>query len=62
MLQLGSSKPWPDAMEALTGQKEILVTSIKTYFQPLMDWLQEENEKNGETIGWTDVINWEEEN
>ncbi|XP_072939894.1 angiotensin-converting enzyme-like isoform X2 [Epargyreus clarus] len=52
MLQMGSSKPWPDAMEVLTGQRKMDASGVLEYFQPLNDWLKAENEKNGEFIGW----------
>jgi peptidyl-dipeptidase A len=44
MLQLGKSKPWPDALEVLTGQRDMDATAIIDYFRPLMDWLREQNE------------------
>lgn len=52
MLQLGASKPWQDAMEAMTGQRDVLATPLLNYFEPLRVWLEAENAKNGEFIGW----------
>nr|XP_049694506.1 angiotensin-converting enzyme isoform X2 [Helicoverpa armigera] len=52
MLQLGSSKPWPDAMEALTGQRNMDASGVLEYFAPLHDWLKAENERTGEFVGW----------
>ncbi|CAH0693099.1 unnamed protein product [Chilo suppressalis] len=52
MLQLGSSKPWPEAMEMLTGQRNMDASGVLEYFQPLYDWLKAENERTGEFIGW----------
>lgn len=52
MLELGSSKPWPDAMEKITGQRKMNSSGLLEYFKPLMDWLKLENEKNSEYIGW----------
>lgn len=52
MLQLGASKPWQDAMEAMTGQRDVLATPLLNYFEPLKVWLEAENAKNGEYIGW----------
>ncbi|CAF4813116.1 unnamed protein product [Pieris macdunnoughi] len=52
MLKLGSSRPWPDAMEALTGQRNMDASGVMEYFQPLHDWLKAENERTGEHIGW----------
>ncbi|MBN8432237.1 M2 family metallopeptidase [Microbulbifer salipaludis] len=43
MLAMGASKPWPDAMEALTGQRELDASAIVDYFQPLMGYLKEQN-------------------
>ena len=50
MLAMGASRPWPDALEALTGQREMDATAIVDYFAPLMAWLEEQNE--GRTCGW----------
>nr|QTY40901.1 venom polypeptide precursor [Doratifera vulnerans] len=52
MLRMGSSKPWPDAMEALTGQRNMDASGVLEYFQPLHEWLKAENERTGEYIGW----------
>ncbi len=50
MLEMGSSRPWPDALEALTGQREMDATAILDYFAPLKTWLDEQN--TGRTCGW----------
>jgi peptidyl-dipeptidase A len=50
MLEMGQSKPWPDAMEALTGQREGDATAIIEYFAPLKKWLDEQNK--GLKEGW----------
>ncbi|KRT83863.1 Peptidase, partial [Oryctes borbonicus] len=52
MLQMGASKPWPDAMEVLTGQRNMDAGGLLEYFKPLQTWLEEENNKNGVFIGW----------
>lgn len=49
---MGSSKPWPDAMEVLTGQRNMDASGLLEYFQPLYEWLKAENERTGEFIGW----------
>ena len=49
---MGSSKPWPDAMEVLTGQRDMSVGPLLNYFRPLQEWLEKENARNGEFIGW----------
>jgi len=50
MLAMGSSQPWPDAMEAVTGTREMDGSAIIEYFDPLMGWLKEKNA--GKTCGW----------
>jgi peptidyl-dipeptidase A len=48
---MGVSRPWPDAMEALTGERKMDATAMLDYFAPLQKWLDEQN--NGQTIGWS---------
>jgi peptidyl-dipeptidase A len=50
MLEMGASKPWPDALEAFTGKREMDGSAMISYFAPLMDWLKEENK--GKSCGW----------
>jgi peptidyl-dipeptidase A len=50
MLSLGASKPWPEAMQALTGQEHMDASAITEYFAPLMDYLKEQNQ--GQSCGW----------
>jgi peptidyl-dipeptidase A len=50
MLEMGSSRPWPDALEAVTGQREMDATAILDYFAPLQGWLDEQNA--GSQCGW----------
>ncbi len=49
-LEMGQSRPWPDALEAMTGQREMDATAIIDYFAPLKVWLDEQNE--GRVRGW----------
>lgn len=51
-LKLGFSKPWPEAMELITGQPNMSADALMSYFEPLMTWLVKENEKNEEVLGW----------
>jgi len=50
MLAMGMSRPWPEALEALTGQRQMDATAIVDYFRPLLDWLDQQNK--GKTCGW----------
>lgn len=51
MLEMGSSKPWPDALEAFTGTRDMDGSAILEYYAPLMTYLEEQNE--GRTCGWS---------
>jgi len=55
MLKLGSSKPWKEAMEVMTGQPEMSTGAIREYFKPLEDWLIKENARAGVKVGWGDL-------
>jgi len=50
MLEMGMSRPWPDALEVLTGERELDATAIREYFAPLEAWLDEQNA--GRSCGW----------
>lgn len=52
MLAMGSSKPWPEALEAMTGQRKLDATDILEYFKPLETWLLKTNKQLGVNIGW----------
>lgn len=49
---MGRSKPWPDALEVLTGVRTMSVKPIQLYFEPLITWLTAENKRLGNKIGW----------
>ena len=50
LLEMGQSRPWQDALEAISGQREMDATAILDYFAPLGAWLEEQNE--GQSCGW----------
>jgi peptidyl-dipeptidase A len=50
MLSMGASRPWPDALDALTGSKQMDATAILDYFAPLSKWLDEQ--LAGKPVGW----------
>jgi peptidyl-dipeptidase A len=50
MLSLGQSRPWPDALEALTGSRQMDATAILDYFAPLKQFLDEQTK--GQPVGW----------
>jgi peptidyl-dipeptidase A len=52
MLSMGQSKTWQEALEALTGQKQMDATALADYFAPLKAWLDEQNKAKGYPMGW----------
>ena len=50
MLEMGASKPWPDALEAFTGTRQMSGKAMVEYFAPLKAWLDKQNA--GKTQGW----------
>ncbi|MBS2011283.1 MAG: M2 family metallopeptidase [Deltaproteobacteria bacterium] len=50
MLQLGQSKPWPEALAVLSGEKKADASAMLEYFAPLRTYLKKQNE--GEQCGW----------
>ncbi len=50
MLAMGSSKPWPEALEVVTGSRQMDAQPMIEYFEPLLKWLEEQNK--GRTCGW----------
>lgn len=50
MLQLGQSKPWPEALAVLSGETKADASAMLEYFAPLRTWLKEQNK--GEQCGW----------
>ena len=50
MLTMGQSKPWPDALEAFTGSREMSGEAMVEYFAPLKAWLDDQNK--GKPTGW----------
>lgn len=50
MLALGASKPWQEALFAMTGSRQMDASAILDYFAPLQGWLKEKNQ--GQRCGW----------
>jgi len=50
MLEMGMSKPWPEALKAFTGTPQMSAKPMLDYFAPLKKWLDEQNK--GEKQGW----------
>jgi peptidyl-dipeptidase A len=50
MMAMGSSRPWQDAMQALTGERKADATALLSYYAPLRAWLEKQNA--GRVCGW----------
>ncbi len=51
MLAAGSSRPWAETLEKLTGTRQMDAGAILEYFAPLQGWLKEKNA--GQKCGWS---------
>ncbi|GIU15658.1 MULTISPECIES: M2 family metallopeptidase [unclassified Shewanella] len=52
MLEMGQSQPWPEALAAVTGTKEMDAKAVLDYFAPLQTWLDEQNSNANRQCGW----------
>jgi peptidyl-dipeptidase A len=50
MMKMGASKPWPQALEVISGTRSMDASAIIDYFAPLKSWLDQQNQ--GRTCGW----------
>lgn len=50
MMEMGASKPWPEALAAFTGSEKMDAGAMLAYFAPLKEWLDKQNE--GKSCGW----------
>lgn len=50
MMEMGASRPWPEALVAITGTRDMDATGILDYFAPLAAWLEEQNQDR--RCGW----------
>jgi peptidyl-dipeptidase A len=50
MMEMGLSRPWPEALKALTGEEKMDASAILAYFEPLHSWLRKQNK--GKKCGW----------
>ncbi len=51
MMEMGQSRPWPEAMQAFTGESGNDASAVADYFAPLNVWLTQQN--RGKPCGWT---------
>src|SRR6185369_12456803 len=53
MLEMGASRPWPEALKVLTGEERMDGGAMMEYFAPLKKWLDEQNAASNTKPGWT---------
>lgn len=51
MSALGASRPWPDALESFTGERDVSAAGLLAYYAPLRPWLTEQ--LRGRRCDWT---------
>lgn len=51
-LKAGSSKSWQEILFNLTGTDKMDAGALLEYFSPVTSWLQEQNNKTNEVLGW----------
>ncbi|XP_021103199.1 angiotensin-converting enzyme isoform X3 [Heterocephalus glaber] len=52
VLQAGCSRPWQEVLKDLVGSDALDAQPLLNYFQPVSKWLQEQNQRNDEVLGW----------
>ena len=50
MLALGASRPWQEALESMSGERQMDASALLDYFAPLKKWLEAQNA--GRQCGW----------
>ncbi|MCS6912096.1 MAG: M2 family metallopeptidase [Myxococcales bacterium] len=50
LLSMGTSRPWPEALEVITGTRQMDATAMLEYYRPLKEWLDKQNQ--GQKCGW----------
>ncbi|XP_030582139.1 angiotensin-converting enzyme 2 [Archocentrus centrarchus] len=54
MLELGRSKSWTRALQAISGDTRMDAQPLLDYFQKLYEWLQAANKKHNRMVGWSE--------
>jgi peptidyl-dipeptidase A len=50
LLEAGQSRPWPEVLYEMTGERTLDASAMVEYFQPLKTWLDKQNA--GKPVGW----------
>lgn len=52
-METGSSENWRDTLSLAIGENRLDGSALREFFQPLEEWLRNENLRTGQFIGWT---------
>ncbi|RMH34698.1 MAG: peptidase M2 family protein [Gammaproteobacteria bacterium] len=52
MFAMGMSRPWPEALEVISGTRRMDASALLEYFEPLKVWLDAQNQAKGRQCGW----------
>lgn len=52
MFSLGASKNWREILKIATDETKLSAKALLEFYEPLYNWLKEQNLKNGVTPGW----------
>ncbi|CAG9795376.1 unnamed protein product [Diatraea saccharalis] len=53
IMERGSSAPWSKILQETIGEWRLNGEALRDYFRPLENWLQSENLRTGEYLGWS---------
>lgn len=51
-MESGSSENWRDTLSVAIGENKLDGSALREFFQPLEEWLRNENLRTGQFIGW----------
>jgi len=52
IMESGSSENWRDTLSLAIGENKLDGSALREFFQPLEEWLRNENLRTGQFIGW----------
>lgn len=52
-METGSSENWRDTLSLVIGENRLDGSALREFFQPLEEWLRNENLRTGQFVGWT---------
>ena len=56
LLKAGSSRPWPNILEEMTGSRKMDAQPLLDYFKPLENWLDSEIDEKNIPVGWNSTV------